>query len=231
MFDPQRLDDPSAGRRLASVPPPMPLRPVAEEDGVAPQPVELAPEPVADERELELAEREAVLERREAAVAEQEAELGAARAAFDNREAELERAQWRLAEERVALEAEREHLRQEARPAVEQPAGPETDWLDAERRRLERAEAILHERHAELERLRKSLPLVPGTFVWDVGTLAHLVEECADEFPERIDEWRAYLAELERSRDPDGTLPARLDPLVWEVFEPLLERPRLPFAL
>src|SRR5207248_1877650 len=177
---------PPAGRRLAPVPPPMPLRPVAEEDGAPVEPVELVPEPVADERELELAEREAALERREAAVAEQEAELGAARAAFDNREAELERAQWRLAEERVALEAEREHLRREARPAAE-PAGPEDDELAAERR-LERTEAILHERHAELERLRKSLPLVPGTFVWDVNALAHLVETCAPEFPERIDE-------------------------------------------
>ena len=46
-----------------------------------------------------------------------------------------------------------------------------------------------------------------------------------------MDEWRAYVAELERSQHPDGTLPGRFDSLVWEVFEPLLEKPRLPFAL
>jgi hypothetical protein len=216
MGDPQRADDFQAPRRLAPVPPPMALRAVAAEDAAVPAP-EPEPEPVADARHLD--EREAALEEREAALAEQEAELAAARTAFERREADLERAQWRLAEERVALETEREHL---ARTA--EPADPATE-------RLERIEAILHERHAELERLRSSLPLAPGTFSWDVAALADLVEICAPEFPERVDEWRAYVAELERSRNDDGTLPGRFDGLVWEVFEPLLERPRLPFGI
>ena len=98
-------------------------------------------------------------------------------------------------------------------------------------RRLERDEAILYERRAELERLRNSLPLVPETFVWDLDALAQLVQTRADEFPERAEEWRAYLSSLASARRDDGTLPRSVDALVWQVFEPLLEKPRLPFAL
>jgi hypothetical protein len=230
MLDPQRHDSHPPLHRLAPVPPPMPLR--AVEDGRMPVELESLHEPVGPDRQRELDEREAALERREAAVAEQEADLAAARAAFDKREAELQQAGWQLAEERVALEAERDRLDAAARAVAEQPpVAREPDELDAERGRLARAEALLEKRQAEVERLRKSLPLVPGTFVWDVDALARLVELCAPEFPERVDEWRAYVAELERSKNPDGSLPGRLDPLIWDVFGAILERPRLPFAV
>jgi hypothetical protein len=61
-----------------------------------------------------------------------------------------------------------------------------------------------------------------------VEALAHLVEAGADAHPDRIEEWRAYVETLGRTAAPDGTLPPRVDSLVWEVFAPLLEHPRWP---
>jgi hypothetical protein len=60
-----------------------------------------------------------------------------------------------------------------------------------------------------------------------VSALAALVERFAPDFPDRVDEWRMYLAYLQDYADPDGTLPSSFDGLVSDVYGPLLESPQL----
>jgi hypothetical protein len=55
-----------------------------------------------------------------------------------------------------------------------------------------------------------------------VDALAALVERRRDEFPDRFEEWQWYLLSLRDVAGIDGTLPASVDSLVHDVFEPLL---------
>jgi hypothetical protein len=92
---------------------------------------------------------------------------------------------------------------------------------------LEREREELELRTAELERLRRLMPL-NASFKWDLAALGRLVETRGHRYPERIDEWRAYLRSLRGLAGPDGTLSPNLDGLIWNVFGPLLEQPRIP---
>ncbi len=65
--------------------------------------------------------------------------------------------------------------------------------------------------------------LQPRPGEWNVRALARLVERRAAETPERAEEWRAYLPALTAQADSAGMLPRRLDPLVREVFDGLLD--------
>jgi hypothetical protein len=56
---------------------------------------------------------------------------------------------------------------------------------------------------------------------WRVSALSALVERAADRYPDRVDDWRAYLAVLRGQADGD-LVPYGLDGLVREVFGPLL---------
>jgi hypothetical protein len=56
---------------------------------------------------------------------------------------------------------------------------------------------------------------------WRVSALANAVEAAAAEHPDRIEDWRAYIAVL-RAQADDDLLPYALDGVVREVFAPLL---------
>jgi capsular polysaccharide biosynthesis protein len=63
----------------------------------------------------------------------------------------------------------------------------------------------------------------PSPGEWSVAGLERLVEARAGAFPERAEEWRAYLEALATQADSRGILPTRLDPLVRDVFAELIE--------
>jgi hypothetical protein len=65
-------------------------------------------------------------------------------------------------------------------------------------------------------------PLQPTDQYWNLRTLRRLVEKRLPEFPERADEWRAYLDILDQQQ-VDGLLPPSFDGLVREVFAPILD--------
>jgi hypothetical protein len=56
---------------------------------------------------------------------------------------------------------------------------------------------------------------------WRVSALAEAVESAAAEHPDRIEDWRAYIAVL-RAQADDDLLPYALDGVVREVFAPIL---------
>ena len=57
---------------------------------------------------------------------------------------------------------------------------------------------------------------------WRVGGLADLVEAGALAHPDRVEDWRAYVAVLRAQADENDLLPYTLDRVVREVFAPLL---------
>jgi hypothetical protein len=63
------------------------------------------------------------------------------------------------------------------------------------------------------------LQVAPGS--WSVPALEALVAARLPEFPERAAEWRGYLALL-HEHAADGVLPESFDPLVRDVFKPIL---------
>ena len=81
-------------------------------------------------------------------------------------------------------------------------------------------------RTAEFERLKRQMPL-NASFRWDLAALGRLVEARGHQYPERLEEWRTYLRSLRGLAAADGTLSPKLDALVWNVFGPLLEQPRV----
>ena len=56
---------------------------------------------------------------------------------------------------------------------------------------------------------------------WRVSALAAAVEAAATQHPDRIEDWRAYIAVL-RTQADDDLLPYALDGVVREVFAPIL---------
>jgi capsular polysaccharide biosynthesis protein len=56
---------------------------------------------------------------------------------------------------------------------------------------------------------------------WRVSALSDAVEASAAEYPDRIEDWRAYIAVL-RAQAEDDLLPYALDGVVREVFAPIL---------
>jgi hypothetical protein len=58
---------------------------------------------------------------------------------------------------------------------------------------------------------------------WNLDELAALVEARGAEFPERLDEWRAYIVYLRDFVGPDSLLPTSFEGLIDDVFGVLLE--------
>ena len=52
------------------------------------------------------------------------------------------------------------------------------------------------------------------------------VDAARERFPDRVDEWHAYVFYLRDYAAADGTLPASFEPLVEDVFAELLTAPR-----
>ena len=57
---------------------------------------------------------------------------------------------------------------------------------------------------------------------WNVVALERLVAERGSEFPDRVEEWQAYLFFLREHASMEGALPPSFDALVDEAFHELL---------
>jgi DNA repair exonuclease SbcCD ATPase subunit len=196
-------------------------------------------EPQLEEHWARLAAAEADLAARDARIAELEAELEAMKRRFheaqsdDSPAAEQARHAFELAETRSAELADRERELAEHEQAL---AGRQRAILTAaadleqRRRSLEERELFLSRRDAAAPDVAPvsaevtALPQ-PHAHGWNLDVLTRLVEERADEFPDRVDEWRYTLFYLRNEADIDGTLPSRFDALVDECFGELLGAP------
>jgi hypothetical protein len=61
-----------------------------------------------------------------------------------------------------------------------------------------------------------------GTRGFNLGELESLVDAARERFPDRVDEWQAYVFYLRDHADIDGSLPENFRPLVEDVFADLL---------
>ena len=57
---------------------------------------------------------------------------------------------------------------------------------------------------------------------WNVVALERLVAERGSEFPDRVEEWQAYLFFLREHASLEGALPPSFDALVDDTFHELL---------
>jgi DNA repair exonuclease SbcCD ATPase subunit len=171
--------------------------------------------------------------RLEEIIAEQDQALRALEEALQARET-VDHAPDEL-ERRAAELAEREHELAEHEQV-----------LEGRQRAILAAAADLEERRKSLEE-RERLPVrqdaaapataevrelpQPDAYGWNLDALTRLVEERADEFPDRADEWRYTLFYLRSEARVDGTLPSKFDALVEECFGELLDAPQAAAAL
>ena len=165
----------------------------------APEPeTQLAAElPVSD---ASLGEREDRLAERIRGVTARELALVRAGAAQKVRKRELDEAEADRRERDEALDQrlrELELARREPEPDPEPEPNPEPRPVETE---------------------------APGT--WNIIMLERLVEKHANDYPNEVDEWHAYLFALRQYADVDGAVPASFDSLVAQVFGELLTRER-----
>jgi hypothetical protein len=172
-------------------------------------------EPLA-QRETVLAERVRAVTKRERGLAKGEAALGERMRAVDDREEKVAKRGSALGE-RVRTVTGRE--RALARHAAE---------VAARERELERIAAEpapeptpVPEPEPEPELVAPAELLGPAG-AWNVVALERLVAERGPEFPERIEEWQAYLFFLREHASMEGVLPPSFDALVDESFHELL---------
>ena len=208
-------------------------------------------EPQLEEHWARLAAAEATVVAREARIAELESELAALGRRLDEVTAtgHIEETRTENGGEREhAVEARAAELADWAGELAEQEqaiAGRQRAILTAaadleERRRsLEERERDLARRAAEhepahevvpassevrefAERRMPTPPAPTEGYRWNLDTLTRLVEERADAFPDRADDWRYTLFYLRNEARIDGALPCRFDSLVEECFAELL---------
>lgn len=111
-------------------------------------------------------------------------------------------------------------------------AAREQGLAERERRLAERERRLVEAAQRELE--LDATPAAPGpepeaerlpapvAAGFNLDALEHKLDARAGEFPERADEWRAYLAFLREFVHADGELPPTFNTLVREVFRELL---------
>jgi hypothetical protein len=172
-------------------------------------------DPIA-QREAVLGERVRTVTNRERAVAKGEASLAERVRAVTEREGSLAKRSSALGE-RVKSVTVRER-------ALARRAGE----LAARERQLERLaaeQAVQPEPEAtpEPEPARVVQPgLLASAGAWNIVALERLVAERGAEFPDRVDEWQAYLFFLRGHASLEGTLPRSFDALVDETFRELV---------
>jgi hypothetical protein len=153
-------------------------------------------------RQRSLTERERRLADREQRLAEKapppRESAGAASRALEERERVLAAREAELRKSEEALERRRKALEERERKLEEQPA-----MTPPESRATQEAEA-------------------PAAGGFNLEALEHALDERAAEFPERADEWRAYMIFLREFVHADGNLPSTFNSLVREVFGELL---------
>jgi capsular polysaccharide biosynthesis protein len=177
------------------------------------------PPPTEDpllQRETMLTERARAVAKRERALAKGEAALDERAQAVDDREESVAKRGSALGE-RVRTVTERER-------ALARQAGE----LAAREREFElEREAALQAAEPEPEPEREPELAVPAELLgpagaWNVVALERLVEKRGSEFPDRVEEWQAYLFFLREHASMEGTLPPSFDALVDEAFHELL---------
>jgi hypothetical protein len=163
------------------------------------------------ERERAAEERESVLTRREAVApdvpterrsAPEPSPFRSAEPTVDPPRRESSRFPWRESRQRTPV-PEPEQPPVTAQAPGPPPPAPETAFS------LPRA-------------VRLEEPLQPMHQYWSFSALKRLVEKRLPDFPERADEWRAYL-DLLGGHQVDGLLPPAFDGLVNDVFAPILD--------
>jgi DNA repair exonuclease SbcCD ATPase subunit len=187
-------------------------------------------EPQLEEHWARLAEAEANLAARDARIAELEAELDALTRRVHESQSDGTLAA-ELAETRsTELEARERELDEREQVLAGRQRGILTAAADLEERRrsLEERERLLARPDAPVREVVppsaevKELTQPVGDYRWNLDALTRLVEESADDFPDRADEWRYTLFYLRSEADIDGSLPGKFDALVEECFGDLL---------
>jgi Mrp family chromosome partitioning ATPase len=164
-------------------------------------------------REESSAHRERELEVREGALADSMGEIHARAEMLDRREDKLVERERALAEAEAAAAdlEEPAAIIQGREPELAAPEVPEPEPPEPAS-----AEPEAVEPEPEPEALA---PVEPQAA--DTGTLAGLralVAAAAPRFPERADEWNAYLDVLAGYADPDGRIPERLTGVIEQVY-------------
>jgi hypothetical protein len=218
---------PAAPKEAAADPPPeAPTEP--ETNGNGHGDVVLAElEPHLEEQWARLAAAEATVAAREARIAELEAELEALKVTAEGDGTRDDVRETELALEHRAAEladwerelAEREQVVAGRQRAVLTAAAD----LEQRRKALEESEPLLAPRSAERPLSPEPERLQPDEgYGWNLDALTRLVEESADDFPDRVDDWRYTLFYLRSEARVDGSLPRRFDALVEECFGELV---------
>jgi hypothetical protein len=172
----------------------------------------------ASAEQLDAASTE-LTDRRQALV-EAEQRLAGREKAVLTAASDLERRRSSVEERERALEHREAELRPDPPPPVE-PIATETSDLP-----LPAAFAPSPaEAHHFVE--PRALPEEPrpadgDAYNWKLDTLARLVDQGAESFPDRVDEWRFTLFYLRDEARIDGALPRKFDSLVEEAFGDLL---------
>jgi hypothetical protein len=161
---------------------------------------------------VEIAERARELAEREQAIAGRQRAILAAAADLERRRRELEERDRAYAHVDVAHEEQSDELRRVAERAWSLRLPHEVVPASTEvRDSAERHTPSAPERSSPAEGYR-----------WNIETLSRLVEESADEFPDRVDDWRYTLFYLRGEARIDGAVPRNFDSLVEDYFGELL---------
>lgn len=200
-------------------------------------------EPQLEEQWARLAAAEADLAARDARIAELDAELAAARSEADQLARRLQEVGTEREVEHLPEDGSAQKLALETRAAElanrERELAVHEQELAGRQRAVLTAAADLEQRRRALDERERSLPSVEeraearvpsrperseaaAASGWSLDTLTRLVEERAENFPDRVDEWRYTLFYLRNEARVDGSLPARFDGLVDECFGELL---------
>ena len=146
--------------------------------------------------------------------------LAAREAALEARVAELTQREVGLARRAAEIAQREKAARETVAPAAERPvrAAPEPvpPPVPAAVPEPEPAPSASAPAAAESERAEEA------GGAWNLMVLERLVNDRAEEFPERRDEWSSYLYFLREYAEPDGRVPASFDWLIQETFSELV---------
>jgi uncharacterized protein (DUF3084 family) len=147
------------------------------------------------------------------------AELNARAEALESAEERLKRTGGELSHRAKTLERREQEVaeRERSLAAREAELATKAGLLAREARTIE-ARAP----EPAVERLEPSPEAAVAAQGINLDALERTLDERAEEFPDRVDEWRAYIVFLREFVHADGDLPSTFNTLVREVFRQLL---------
>jgi transcriptional regulator with XRE-family HTH domain len=169
------------------------------------------------ERERVIAHRERLLAKRERELESSMHEEGEQVTAQGARGQELEERERALATREEQLATKEELLSNRARTVEARVAE-----LDRLQKNLEARAAALEAAPAPAASPEPEVEPAVAARGFNLDALEHTLDERAGDFPDRVDEWRAYLVFLRDFVHADGELPPAFNALVREVFHDLL---------